>query len=59
MDQLITVSEIATRLRKAPKTIYHYVESEAIPSTLIIRLGKTIRMRVSDLEKWIESQRGK
>ena len=58
MDELITVPEIASRLKKAPKTIYHYVETEEIPTSLIIRLGKTIRMRVSDLEKWIESKRG-
>jgi len=58
MDELITVPEIASRLKKAPKTIYHYVETEKIPTLLIIRLGKTIRMRVSDLEKWIESKRG-
>ncbi len=58
MDELMTVPEIASRLKKAPKTIYHYVETEEIPTSLIIRLGKTIRMRVSDLEKWIESKRG-
>ena len=59
MEELMTVPEIAAKLRKATKTIYHYVESEEIPASLIIRLGKTIRMRVTDLDKWVESQRGK
>ncbi len=58
MEELITVPEIAARLKKANKTIYNYVETERIPSNLIIRLGSSIRMRVSDFEKWIESHRG-
>ncbi len=58
MDNLLTVPEIAAKCRKATKTIYHYVETEEIPPTLIIRLGNSIRMRTSDLEKWVESQRG-
>ena len=59
MDELLTIREIAIRLKKAPKTVYHYVETEEIPPSLIIRLGNTIRMRVSDLEGWIEDKRGK
>jgi len=58
MDELMTVPEIAARLRKASKTIYHYVETERIPPNLIIRLGASIRMKVSDFEKWIEGHRG-
>lgn len=58
MDELLTVREIASKLKKAPKTIYHYVETEEIPPSLIIRLGNSIRMRPSDLEKWIEGNRG-
>ena len=59
MEQLMTVKDVAHALKKAVKTIYHYVESEEIPPTLLIRQGASIRMRPSDLEKWIESQRGK
>ena len=51
MDDLMTVSEIAARSKKANKTIYNYVETERIPPNLIIRLGGSIRMRVSDFEK--------
>ena len=58
MEELMTVPEIATKLRKANKTIYNYVETERIPPHLIIRFGSTIRMRVSDFEQWIESHRG-
>ncbi len=59
MEELMTVPEIAAKLRKATKTIYHYVETEAIPATLLIRLGNSIRMHPEDFEKWVESQRGK
>ena len=58
MEELMTVPEIATKLRKANKTIYNYVETERIPPNLIIRFGSSIRMKVSDFEKWIESHRG-
>ena len=58
MDEFMTVSEIAGKLKKATKTIYHYVETERIPACLIIRFGNSIRMRVTDFEKWVESRRG-
>ena len=48
MDNLMTVPEIAARLRKASKTVYNYVETQRIPPNLIIRLSGSIRMRVSD-----------
>ena len=58
-DELMTVSQIAARLKKAPKTIYYYIETGKIPAMLIIRIGNAIRMRASDLERWVENQRGK
>ena len=58
MEELMTVAEIAVRTKKANKTIYNYVETERIPADLIIRLGGSIRMKVSDFEKWVESNRG-
>ncbi|MBF0478287.1 MAG: helix-turn-helix domain-containing protein [Candidatus Omnitrophica bacterium] len=59
MGDFMTVQEIAAKVRKATKTIYHYVETEVIPANLIIRVGNSIRMRPSDFEKWIEGQRGR
>ena len=59
MENLMTVPEIAARLRKATKTIYHHIETEVIPAALVIRLGNSIRMRPADLEKLIEGNRGK
>jgi excisionase family DNA binding protein len=58
MDKLMTVPEIAARLRKAIKTIYHWIETERIPPGLIIRLGTSIRISTGDLEKWLESHKG-
>ena len=59
MEDLMTVPEIAARLKKAVKTIYHHIETERIPPNLIIRFGNSIRMRPSDLDKLIEDNRGK
>ena len=59
MEDLMTVPEIAAKLKKAAKTIYHYIETERIPSNLIIRFGTSIRMKPSDCEKLIEANRGK
>ena len=58
MDELLTIREIAAKLKKAPKTIYHYVETEVIPPSLIIRLEKSIRMSTSDLDRFIRSRKG-
>lgn len=65
MEKLLTVPEIAERLSKSKKTLYQYIEDGVIPGDRIIKLGNstgiraTIRMKESDLEKWIESCRGK
>ena len=59
MEELMTVPEIAAKLKKAIKTIYHMIETERIPPTLLIRFGNSIRMKPADLDKLIESYRGK
>jgi len=59
MEALMTVPQIAERLNKAPKTIYQYIEGGKIPGSLLIRMGNSIRMKREDLEKWIESFRGR
>ena len=58
MEELLTVKDVARVLRKAVKTVYHYVESELIPPSIILRLGNGIRIKRPDLEKWIEGHRG-
>ena len=58
MDELMKVPEIAARLRKATKTVYHHIETGVIPASLIIRVGQSIRMRPADLEKLIETKKG-
>ena len=59
MESLMSVEQIAQRLNKAPKTVYVYIERGSIPPSLLIRMGNSIRMKAEDLEKWIESLRGK
>ena len=59
MEELMTVPEIAAKLRKAIKTIYTWIETGRIPPTLLIRFGNSIRMTRADCDKLIESHRGK
>ena len=59
MEELMTIKDVAVKLRKAVKTVYHYVETHKIPPDLIIRLnGTSIRMKPSDFEKWVNGFRG-
>ena len=65
MENLLTVNDVAGKLRKSRSRIYFYINSGIIPNDLLIRLGNkngsrpSIRMRESDLEKLVESCRGK
>jgi excisionase family DNA binding protein len=58
MEQLMTVKDVAYALKKAVKTVYHYVESESIPPDIILRFGNGIRIKRPDFEKWLEGHRG-
>ena len=58
MDDLLTIPDIAAKLKMAPKTVYSYVEKGDIPASMIIRTRNYgIRMRPADLEKWVELNR--
>jgi len=57
--ELMTVADLATVLKKAVKTVYHYVETEYIPASIVMKFGNEIRINKCDFEKWVVSRKGK
>lgn len=54
MSNLLTIKEVAERLRVTYHTAYKYVTTEQIPA---IKLDRAYRIREEDLEKFLESRR--
>ncbi len=50
--KMITVPEAAEYLRASPKTIWTWIYERKLPS---YRLGRSVRLRVSDLDAFIEA----
>jgi excisionase family DNA binding protein len=53
MDALLTPRQIAEILSVKPATIYQWTHSQYIPH---IKLGKFVRFREADIEKWLEKK---
>jgi len=51
-DKLLTLPEVAERLRVSYETVYKYVRAEEIPA---VKLKKCWRVKESDLEKYINN----
>ena len=49
---LLTVNEVASRLRMSSRTIWRMQEAAKLPSP--VRLGRVVRWRRSDIEQWID-----
>ena len=50
-DELLTVPEVAERLRMTTMTIYRWIEEGRLPA---LQIGKHYRIRESDLDAVIE-----
>ena len=53
LDPIMTVSEMAKYLKISRSKAYAMVARKEIPH---IRIGKNVRIRVTDLVKWLETQ---
>ena len=53
-QEFLTISQIQQRLQIGRSTAYSLVATRSIPS---IRVGKCLRIRRSDLERFIEDNR--
>lgn len=54
MTQLLTVTEAASHLRQKRSWVYANWRRLGIP---FIKVGNSLRVRASDLEKWLDSQK--
>ena len=52
-DRLLTVDEVAARLQVKPRTVYHWVHEQYIPS---IKLGSLIRFDQTSITTWVKKR---
>ncbi len=52
MDTLLTAPEIARYLKLSRSKVYYLIATKDIPH---IKIGKSVRVRQSDLEQWLEA----
>ena len=52
-DELLTVREIIDGMRVSKPTVYRWIKTKGLP---IVKIGKVIRIRREDFEKWIEER---
>lgn len=55
LKDVLTISDVAKYLRVNPKTVYALVREGKLPS---FRVGRHLRCKRSDVEFFIDSQRG-
>lgn len=51
MEQIMTVPQVAEYLKISKSKIYYLVQRKEIPH---VRIGRNVRIRESDLAKWME-----
>ena len=59
MTELLTIAEVSKKLKKARGSVYRYIADGVIPSELIINVNGSLLMKSSDLEKFLDSKKGK
>ena len=52
-DKFLTIPEVAAYLKISKSKIYYLVSRKEIPH---LKLGRNVRIRESDLQKWLELQ---
>jgi len=53
METIYTIPEVAEYLKMSKSKVYDLVKRQKIP---YIRIGRNVRIRQSDLDKWLEEQ---
>ena len=54
MGKLLTVREVAQRLRASRATVYRYIEQSGLPTVRVMGL---VRVDAAELDRWIEDQK--
>jgi len=55
-DQILTIKEVADYLKLTEKTAYRLAAEKKLPG---FKVGGSWRFKMSDLQAWIEEQKGK
>ena len=53
--ELLTVDEAAKIFRVQPSTLRTWIYRKQVPSTIMFRIGNTVRVRENQLEEFINS----
>ena len=53
MEHLLTAAEVARYLKLSRSKVYYLIQRSIIPH---IRMGRNVRIRESDLIRWLEQQ---
>lgn len=53
MDEILTIPQVARYLKLSRSKVYGLVARRQIP---YIRVGKSVRIRASDLAQWLQRQ---
>ncbi len=53
-EPILTIPEVARYLRLSKSKIYYLIQRKEIPH---IRIGKNVRIKESDLEKWLDKNK--
>lgn len=53
MDELLTVREVAERLKLTEKSVRRYISEGKLPA---VKLGRVLRVREADLETFVEER---
>lgn len=51
--QLLTVQEVAQRLRVTEHSLYSWIRRGLVPG--VVRLGRSIRLRSAEVDRWIDA----
>lgn len=52
--QILTVAEIADRLRLSKMTVYRLIHSGELPA---VRIGRSFRVRAAEADTWLQGRR--
>lgn len=53
MDNLLTIAEVAERLKLTPQTIYKMIKDKTLPA---IRVGSQWRIPEEKIQEWLDAQ---
>jgi excisionase family DNA binding protein len=54
-QRLLTVPEVAERLRLSKGTVYKLIRTEVLPAVQLGANGSSLRVRSDELEAWLEA----